>query len=344
MMNGITRRQILGAAGATAAALAVKAGAAETRADAARLPLTILDRGGLFDESRKAVSELSPQITIDKSADIASAQVIFGGIGQDQFPKAKNLRWVQFPAAGVESMCYPEFVASDVVLTNCQGCYAPEIAEHVFGLLLALTRNIALAARTNKWSQMKWPIELRGMTMGIIGLGGIGRETARRAKAMDMRVLAVDVEPLYTTRFAMVDEVRLVDDGLEPMLKEADVVVMAAPHTPKSRGMLGEKQFAAMKKGAWFINVSRGKTTNTDALVAALKSGALSGAGLDVTDPEPLPDGHELWSMPNVVITPHIAGQSQFSKQRVQSVFVENVRRWINSQPLLNIVDKQKGY
>ena len=180
--------------------------------------------------------------------------------------------------------------------------------------------------------------------MGIIGLGGIGREVARRAKAMDMKVLAVDAEPMYAERFAMVDEVRLVDDALEDMLKRSDVVVSCAPHTPKSRGMMGASQFAAMKKGAYFINVSRGKLVQTDALVAALQSGRLAGAGLDVTDPEPLPDGHVLWSLPNAIVTSHIAGRSQLSWSRVQNIFCENVLRFAGSLSMLNVVDKRKGY
>src|SRR5207253_2164690 len=134
------------------------------------------------------------------------------------------------------------------------------------------------------------------------------------------------------------------DDGLDSLLERSDVVAMCAPHTAKSRGMLGESQFARMKQGGYFLNVSRGKTVQTPALIAALKSGHLAGAGLDVTDPEPLPDDHELWQMPNVIITSHIAGRSQFGRQRVENVFVENVNRYINNLPLLNVVDKRKGY
>jgi phosphoglycerate dehydrogenase-like enzyme len=182
------------------------------------------------------------------------------------------------------------------------------------------------------------------MTMGIIGLGGIGREVARRAKAMDMKVIAVDAEPMYAERFAMVDEVTLVDTGLNDLLKRSDVIACCAPHTPKSRGMLGAEQFALMKPDAYFINVSRGKLVQTDALVEALESGRLAGAGLDVTDPEPLPAGHKLWSMPNVVITSHTAGKSQFSYQRVQNIFTENALRIAGGLPLLNVVDKRKGY
>jgi phosphoglycerate dehydrogenase-like enzyme len=344
--TSFSRRDVLSTAGLAVAAIAlpgVARGAETAKAPAPRLPIVIWDREGISDESMQQIKALSPDIRVEKEP-TADASVVFGGLGRDAFEKTKKLQWVQFGAAGVESMMYPEFIESDVVLTNAQGCYAPAIAEHAFGLLFALTRGIAYHAKARKWGYEKWPIELRGMTIGIIGLGGIGREIARRAKAMDMKVLAVDAEPMYGERFAMVDEVALVDDGLEPMLARSDVVAMCAPITNRSRGMIAEKQFAAIKKGCYYINVSRGKTTKTDALVAALKSGQLAGAGLDVTDPEPLPDGHELWDMENVIITSHIAGRSQFSKGRVQKMFVENVKRWAAGLPLLNVVDKHKGY
>jgi phosphoglycerate dehydrogenase-like enzyme len=321
--------------------------AAPARPEAPRLPLLILDREGLADECRKNITAISPQIRIVKADEddaIAQAQVIFGSIGHAELARAKELRWVQFPAAGVESMCYPAFVESDILLTNAQGCYAPQIAEHAFGLLFAITRGIAYHARVRKWGYDAWPIELRGMTMGIIGLGGIGREIARRAKAMDMRVIAVDAKPMYCERFAMAEQVRLVDDSLEWLCGESNVVAMCAPITPKSRGILGAKQFAAMKPGSWFINVSRGKTVVTSALTEALQSKHLAGAGLDVTDPEPLPADHPLWQMDNVIITSHIAGRSQLGHDRVAKMFVENVKRWTNSLPLLNKVDKSKGY
>jgi len=233
------------------------------------------------------------------------------------------------------------------VLTNGQGAYAPEIAEHAFGLLFALTRGIGQQVRQmaeKKWGYPGEPTELRGMTIGIIGLGGIGREVACRAKAMSMKVLAVDAEPLYVEKFPMVDDVRLVDHGLMDLLKSSDVVISCVPSTPRSRGLLGPEQFAAMKRGAYFLNVSRGKIVKTDALLDALKSGQLAGAGLDVTDPEPLPSDHPLWQQPNAVITSHIAGRSQLSWQRVQTIFVTNVERWTRGQPLLNVVDKAKGY
>ena len=355
--DSISRRSLLGEVGLVAAGLSIgalardTAGAAETSAPPRpRLPLRIFAEGRLKDANAARIAAISPQIALLRDRkqwadELPTIDVIFGSISRDDFPKAKMLRWVQTGSAGVESICYPELVSSDVVLTNAKGSYAPAIAEHVFALLLGLTRGVVAHARQNQWGSRKSPVELREMTMGIVGLGGIGRQTARRAKAFDMHVIAVDAEPMYAPpRYAMVDEVGLVQDGLDDLLKRSDVVVCAAPLTSRSKGMFGEQQFAAMKEGAYFINVSRGKLVQTDALLSALKSGHLAGAGMDVTDPEPLPADHPLWQQPNAIITSHIAGQSQYSTQRVNDVFVENVRRYVNDLPMLNIVDKQKGY
>ncbi|MEA2709566.1 MAG: hypothetical protein QOF78_2167 [Phycisphaerales bacterium] len=352
MTNGwISRRDLLGAAGAAAVGLAVAdahGAPSLTKADdAPRLPMKILLRGGLSNEQVQAIQALSPQITIEREIDLAEADVVFGNVSAADLDKAKRLRWVQWPSAGVEHAPLQAMIDHDVTLTNAQGCYAPEIGEHAFGLLFALTRGIASQARQmreRKWGFSGEPVELRGMTMGVIGLGGIGREVARRARAMDMKTIAVDAEPMLAERFAMVDEVRLVDDGLPALLERSDVVVCCAPHTKKSQGMLGPAQFALMKRGAYLINVSRGKLVQTNALIEALKSEKLAGAGLDVTDPEPLPADHALWEQPNVVITSHISGRSQFSWGRVQRVFVDNAARYARGLPMLSVVDKRKGY
>jgi phosphoglycerate dehydrogenase-like enzyme len=341
-----SRRAVLTSAGVAAIGLAVgdvQATPVEV-ASAPHLPASILLRSKLSDDRLKDLRALSTQLTMGHEIPLADATVIFGGVSADELQAAKKLRWVQCPSAGVEHYPLAAMGERDVVLTNGQGCYAPEIAEHAFGLLFALTRGIATHARQTKWGYDRQPIELRGMTLGIVGLGGIGREVARRGKAMDMHVIAVDAEPMYGERFAMVEEVRLVDDGLDDLLKRSDVVVSCAPHTPRSRGMFGAEQFAMMRKGSYFINVSRGKLVKSDALLGALESGQLAGAGLDVTDPEPLPEGHPLWSQANVVVTSHIAGKSQFSYERVQNVFAQNVLRYVKNLPLLNVVDKAKGY
>ncbi|HTL29995.1 MAG TPA: D-2-hydroxyacid dehydrogenase [Tepidisphaeraceae bacterium] len=354
MSEVINRRSLLGAA-ATAAAVGFTASltkAAESSAeDRPRLPLIVVLREKLSDENDQKLRAISSQIKVlpaDSFRDsLGEIDAIYGSIGADDVKAAKKLRWVQCISAGVEHLLTPPLIESDIVVTNGKGCYAPEIAEHVFGLLFAMTRRIGYCAReqrNHKWQNEVDPIELRGKTMGIIGLGGIGRETARRAKAMDLHVIAVDAEPMTIERMAMVDEVRLVDDGLDDLLGQSDIVVNATPFTKRTHHMLGADQFAKMKQGAYFINVSRGRIVQTDALMAALRSKHLAGAGLDVTDPEPLPADHPLWDEPNIFITPHIAGVSQFGRLRVQNVFVENVRRFTSSLPLLNQVDKIKGY
>lgn len=311
--------------------------------------MRLLTRHGLPQSTLDRVAAISPQVTVINrasseqfAAELPQADAVFGSVSGEDIARAKKLRWVQYNAAGVEHVLSPQLVASDVQLTNARGCHSSQIAEHVFGLLFGLTRNIAAYARDGQ-GRVGRPTELRGKTMGIVGLGAIGRETARRAKAMDMHVIATDEQPMFVERYRMADEI-FSPEQLPELLKRSDVLVIAAPHTPRSEGMMGEAQFAMMKPSAHFISVSRGRLTRTDALLAALKEKRIAGAGLDVTDPEPLPAEHPLWKQPNVIITPHIAGQSQFTEQRVQDVLVENVRRYTNGLPLINLVDKQLGY
>jgi D-2-hydroxyacid dehydrogenase (NADP+) len=316
-----------------------------------RLPLRIMIRAGLSDAFREKLLSISPRIQLeDDDQAIEEIHAWFGGINREQFLKASSLQWVQSPSAGVEHYLFPEFVRSGVLLTNAKGCYGPAISEHTLGLLFTLTRN--LGSQNRNMSRGMWQrdtdnmVEMKGMTMGVVGLGGIGSQVARRARAMDMKVIAVDIMPKYKEQIGDIcDEVRLVQDGgLDWLLARADVIVSAAPHTKVSEGMFGARQFGRMKQGAYFINVSRGKLVKTPDLVEVLKSGHLAGAGLDVTDPEPLPPDHILWTLPNVIITAHISGASQHSSHRMQEVFTENVSRYVKGLPLLNQVDKEMGF
>ena len=318
---------------------------------AAGLPLRIMMKSGLSEAFREKLLGISPGITlVEDEGALEEVNAWFGRISREEFMKASSLSRVQSPSAGVERYLFPEFIRSDVLLTNAKGCYGPAISEHTLGLLFTLTRN--LGAQQRNMAQGLWQrdtenmVEMKGLTMGIVGLGGIGSQIARRSRALDMQVIAVDILPKYREQIGdTCDEVRLVQHGgLEWLLSQADVVVCAAPHTKVSEGMFGADQFGKMKQGAYFINVSRGKLVQTPALVEALRSGHLAGAGLDVTDPEPLPAGHELWSLPNVIITAHISGVSQYSSSRMQEVFTENVYRYVNGLPLLNQVDKQMGF
>jgi len=278
-------------------------------------------------------------------AQAPEADAILGTINNDLLRAAPKLKWVQSYSAGVERYVSPELNASGVTLTNGKIIQGPNIADHAFALLLALTRDLnrIIPNRSKEeWMRGQFrPIELSGKTAVIIGVGGIGMQIAQRAKGFGMRVLGVDPKDISYT--PLVDKL-VPPDRLDSVLPEADVVFISAPHTPQSEGMMGARQFDLLKKGVYFIAVSRGKLYDTDALVRALDSRRLSGAGLDVTNPEPLPKGHALWKFENVIITPHIAGQSDLVQGRRVDLIKENIRRFAAGEPLLNVVDKAKGY
>jgi phosphoglycerate dehydrogenase-like enzyme len=260
----------------------------------------------------------------------------------------KKLRWVQVGSAGVENYTFSEMVNSDITLTNTQRVYGPEIADHVFAMLLCHTRGLRklLPVQLNEaaWRRPRpedMPQELRGKTMLIVGLGGIGTEVARRAHGFGLRVMAIDPKDLErpSSVFSLDKPSKLME-----RLAEADVVVISCPLTAETRGMIGASQFKAMKPTAYFINIARGGIVQQPALIEALDKRLIAGAGLDVTDPEPLPEGHPLWKLPNVVITPHIASQSAEGQDRQWRLLRENVRRFAAGEPLLCVVDKVKGY
>jgi phosphoglycerate dehydrogenase-like enzyme len=278
-------------------------------------------------------------------AEVADADGIIGSINPQILKAAKNLKWVQVPVAGVESILTPELRDSNIILTNCKIAQGPEIGDHAMAMLLALTRDLHLIIPRRvkeEWPRDTYhPIELLGRRAVIIGVGGLGTNIAARAKAFGMYVTALDPREIVPS--PLVDR-WFPPDRLDEVLPDADVVFVSAPDTPASENMMGQKQFDLMKKGSYFIAVSRGRLYNMDALVGALKSGKLAGAGVDVTNPEPLPPGHPLWKFENVIITPHIAGRSDGEHARYMAIFRENLRRFANNEPLINVVDKQKGY
>lgn len=259
--------------------------------------------------------------------------------------EGKKLKWMQLYSAGVENFLTPEMKSSPLTLTNCKIIQGPNIADHAMALLLSLTRELhkAIPNRAREdWTREQYhPLELRGKTAVVIGVGGIGTQIAERAHAFGMRIIGVDPKdiPYLPSVSRMVTP-----DRLDSVLPEADVVFVSAPHTPMSERMMGPRQFELMKPKSYFIAVSRGKLYDTGALVSALDRKHLAGAGLDVTDPEPLPKGHPLWKFENVVITPHYAGSSDHVQARRMELLKENLRRFGAGEPLLNVVDKQKGY
>jgi phosphoglycerate dehydrogenase-like enzyme len=277
---------------------------------------------------------------------VLDADALIGTCDPELVRSGKKLRWVQVNSAGVSYCMYPELVDSDIVLTNAKIIQGPEISDHALALLLFLTRNLGKAfasMQAGEWNrqQAASSVELRGKTALVIGLGGIGTQVAERASAFGMKVLGIDPKDIpYINSVERVGK----PDQLNSFLPSADVVFMCAPITPESSLMFDREEFSLMKKGAFFINVSRGKIVNTQALVEALRSGHLAGAGLDVTEPEPLPKDHPLWTLENVIITPHVAGRSDGITQRRMELFGENLRRFEQDLPLRNVVDKQRGY
>jgi phosphoglycerate dehydrogenase-like enzyme len=276
---------------------------------------------------------------------VADADAIFGVFSPDLFRAAKKLKWVQVYSAGVETYRFDDFIQSNVTLTNCKILQGPNIADHAFSLLLALARDLhqIIPNRTKEeWLRDHYhPIELNGKTAVVIGVGGIGSQIAQRAAAFGMRVIGVDPKEMPINSYVS----RMVPpDRLDSVLPEADVVFISAPHTPQTENMMGPRQFELLKKGVYFIAVSRGKLYDTASLVKALDSRQIAGAGLDVTNPEPLPKGHPLWKFENVIITPHIAGQGDTVQGRRMALLKENIARFVKGEPLLNVVDKVKGY
>ncbi len=263
---------------------------------------------------------------------------------------ARNLKWMHSLMTGVAQLCYPEMVASPVVLTNAATVHAPVVAEHAWALILASARRIPSAVESQgrrEWAQQKiWdtqprPFEVGGLTLGLIGLGAIGREVARRARAFGMRVLAVKRRADRNREWA--DEVYGPEE-LPRLLSQSDVLVLAAPDTPQTRGMLAEREFALMKPSALLVNVGRGTLLDEKALVRALREGRLGGAALDVSAQEPLPPDSPLWDAPNLLLTPHLSSATERLWPRHLELLAENVRRYLAGEPLLNVVDKAAGY
>src|SRR3989338_3280693 len=255
--------------------------------------------------------------------------------------KASKLRWIHATGAGIEHYLIPELVESSIVLTNGKILQGPGVSDHALALLLTLTRNLHLTIADDEDVATPRPIELRGKVAVVIGCGGIGMLIVEKLAAFGMKVFGVNNENL--TYLTMLQKVYMPEQLLE-ILPQADVVICAAPLTAKSKGTFGAKEFAAMKDTAYFVNVSRGGLVQTEALVEALKKGKFHGVGLDVTDPEPLPDDHPLHSFRNVVISPHLAGMSDNNFTRRFENILLNLDRFIHDQPLINIVDKERGY
>lgn len=255
---------------------------------------------------------------------------------------AAPIEWLHTLSAGVEGLLVPEVVNSQVIITNSRGIHATPMCEHVFALILSFARSLPQLYRHQQarvWQRL--PVdEVRGKTLGLIGLGAIGGELARVAAAFGMKVLAVRRSPAPVAGVDLV----LGPRQLDRLLEEADYVVIALPLTPETHSLIGERELRLMKPTAVLINVSRGEIVDEPALIRALREGWIAGAGLDVFRTEPLPAGSELYDLENVIITPHLAGSTPHYYRRAMELFGENLRRYLAGAPLLNVVDKARGY
>ena len=280
--------------------------------------------------------------------EIAAADATIGVCSADVLAQAKQLQWIQWPAAGVDRCVQqPLLREHHVLLTNLQRTMGPSMAEHVVGMMLALSRHFEFFMQQQQ--EAHWAHEdaapqltdIDGKTVLVVGLGGIGTEVARRAHALGMRVVATRASGHQGPEF--VSYVGLPDELLK-LAADADFVVNCTPLTPETTGIFNRQFFDALKPGADFISVGRGPSTVTADLIAALKSGRLGGAGLDVTNPEPLPADSPLWHLPNVIITPHISADMSVSQEQRKAVLVENLRRYAAGEPMLSVVDIERGY
>jgi phosphoglycerate dehydrogenase-like enzyme len=297
-------------------------------------------------EQQHAVKFLVPDNGQSTSTMIGEADAVFGPITSDDFASQKRLRWVQSSSAGVEWMWrVPGLADSDIVVTNMRGAHAVTIAEHTFAMLLTLTRGFPQFAKNqhdHHWGRQGiTTTNLKGLTMGIVGFGNIGRAIGKRAAAFEMRVLAVDAEP--GPPGDGVEEVWPLS-RLDDMLSQIDILVVSAPWTPSSKDMIRREHIRKLKRGSYIFQMSRGGLVNESALVDALEEGHIAGGGLDVTATEPLPVGDPLWTAPNLIVTPHSSAASPLTSNLVWSILEENIGRFERGEELMNTVNKHRGW
>lgn len=306
----------------------------------------------------KKILNLSDRISVNKSSNesellelLKDAEILFSGKFLKQMIfSAPNLKWIQSTGAGVDNLMFPEIADRDVIITNSGNIFSNAISEQVLMYILMFSRNMNLFFRNQEnkqWNRLGGYLagnlqEIEGKTVGIIGFGAIGKELAKKAKCLGMKVIATKRTPLQD-KPAFLDEF-IPKDNLVSLLGKSDFVVLALPLTAQTDRLIGEEEFNAMKKTAYFINVSRGKIVQENKLLTALEKGAIAGAALDTFEEEPLSHSSKLWSMDNVIITPHVAGMSNLFIERAVNAFCQNLRLYLAHKPLINIVNKENGY
>lgn len=277
------------------------------------------------------------------SADIFCGHAKLHPVPWDEVVRQGRLAWIQSSAAGLDHCLVPSVVASPIVVTSASGVLADQVAEHALALTTALLRSLPVFFRAQQAREfIRRPTrDLHHSTIGIVGFGGNGRRLAEVLRVFKTRLLATDFFPVDKPEWV---EALWPPDRLDDLLAASDIVILAAPLTEATRGMIHADSLARMKRGALLINVARGGLVVEADLVASLRQGHLGGAGLDVTEQEPLPAGSPLWDMPQVIITPHVGGQSARRIDDMTELFCENLKRWLGGMPLLNEVDKQLGF
>jgi phosphoglycerate dehydrogenase-like enzyme len=320
--------------------------------------------GSIDKECQKLIISASPRVKFTDASDLyraqrsgdtsvkskldallAEAEVIFGRPPENPAVRAPKLKWVQVTSAGVDRWQDTGIMESPVILTNVSGIHSVPISEFVLSEMLMFVKHAPeffASKQSRRWQRIE-PSVLRGKTVGIVGLGSIGREVARLAQAFGMTVLAMRRSAHANERARYVDQM-LPSQKLEQLLAESDFVVIAVPYTAETIGLIAEKELRAMKPTAYIINIARGGIIDEDVLIRALKEHWIAGAGLDVFATEPLPPTSKLWEPPNVIFSPHVAGGHEGYLKHATEVFIDNLRRYINGQRLRNVVNKERGY
>jgi phosphoglycerate dehydrogenase-like enzyme len=314
-------------------------------ADPATEHLKVLERlpsgtSVFVSPDREKLRALAPDADVIFNADLHDLRLL-----ADVFPYAKRVRWVHTLSAGIDSVLSPELIASPVIMTNGRGVFRRALGEWVIATMLFFSYDLRRLLRQQQ--EQRWEkfgtAELQGCTLGIVGYGEIGRTAAELARAFGMRIVAIRRKPELSAADPLLDAI-YPPDRLNEMLGECDFVAAAAPLTPETRKMIGAPQFAAMKRSAVIINVGRGPVIDEAALIAALESGKIRGAGLDVFETEPLPAGHPFYRLNNVLLSPHCADHTPGAFERAVDLFVDNFERFRKGEPLQNVVDKHAGY
>ncbi len=291
-------------------------------------------------------SDGSQPLSPEAAGILAQTEVLIGwpNLSQAALKQAKRLRWIQTLSAGVDHLDPADY--AHLTLTNASGVAAVAIAEYCIGMVLLFAKRLPQLMRLQQqhtWDRTVEGVEIFGKTCGIAGMGAIGGETARRAKALGMRVVATRRSAVHRPTDAFAD-VLLPQEQLDTLLEQSDYVVLTAPHTPETHHMIGAAQLARMKRSAVLINIGRGALVDEVALIGALREGVIAGAGLDVFEQEPLPATSPLWDLENVVITPHSSSGSEVYELRAAEVVCDNLRRFVRGEPLRNVVDLGRGY